>query len=110
MTPFRRFLRLRYIDRRLLVKCAVLLAAIRLGLWLLPFKVLRQLLGKLASSVDGRQTGEPFVSRVAWAMSALGRNLPRVENCLTQALATQLILARNGHAATLRIGVARDES
>ena len=42
-----KFLNLSAVDRRLLVTAVLLLGAIRLGLWLLPFQTLRQLLAKM---------------------------------------------------------------
>lgn len=45
--------------------------------------------------------------RISWAISAAARRVPRA-SCLTQALAGTLLLAVHGHAATLRVGVAKD--
>ena len=69
----------------------------RLGLWFLPFRFLRK---ALPQSEIPRQ--------VAWAVRAVSRCVPRA-TCLTQAMATQAILAGLGVPATLRIGVAPGE-
>jgi len=45
---------------------------------------------------------------VTWAVAVASRYVPLV-TCLTQALATQVLLGRCGHPASLRIGVARSE-
>lgn len=42
--------------------------------------------------------------RIAWAVRAASRYVPDAA-CLTQALATQVLLARNGYPSNLRIGV-----
>lgn len=74
----------------------------------MPFRVLRRLLRK----VSRRRPGQPddiskgLPGRVAWAMAAAGRFLPRAGNCLAQALAAEVVLARHGLPAMLRIGVA----
>lgn len=46
--------------------------------------------------------------RIAWAVTVASRRVPRA-TCLTQALATQALLARLGRTSALRIGVGRDE-
>lgn len=56
-----------------------------------------------------RETDEALLSRIVWAVSVVGRRMPRAGNCLTQALGTQVMFGRRGHAATLRIGVARSD-
>jgi hypothetical protein len=108
MTPLLKFVRLPSADRNLLVKSALLLGAVRLGLWLLPFQTMRRL---LASRTYGTTTlpEETSVTKVTWAVTVAGRYVP-VATCLTQALAVQVLLGQQGLAATLRIGVARGEA
>jgi hypothetical protein len=48
------------------------------------------------------------VDRIAWAVSLAGRYVPRA-TCLTQALAMQILLKREGIAVQLHLGVAKDE-
>jgi hypothetical protein len=104
------FLRLSAPERQLLIKAALLLAAIRLGLGLLPFHTLRHLLAKVAEAPTGfRETDRSSADRIAWAVEAAGRHLPRAGTCLTQALAAQVLLARRGYPALLRIGVVKSE-
>jgi hypothetical protein len=106
----RRFLRLSWSDQRLLVRIVLLLTAIRVGLWLLPFSVLRRQL----------HTGLPFgafppaliaarAERVARLVAASSRVVPGA-TCLTQSLAVQFLLKRAGHASVIRIGVARNDA
>lgn len=111
MQPLRKFLHLTSSDRRLLISTALLLGAIRLGLRLLPFKVLRRLLGKLAKARSGLQeeANQFSIQRIVWAVTVASRYVPKA-TCLTQALAARVLLARHGHPPThLRIGVARGE-
>ena len=44
---------------------------------------------------------------VSWAVEVASRHTPGVKTCLNQALAAQVLLARRGHPAVLRIGVAK---
>jgi hypothetical protein len=109
MTRLRKFLTLAPSDRRLLLQSAVLLAAVRLGLWLLPFRTLRRLLGRVKTPTGMPGGGAAALDRVAWAVTKASRYVPEA-TCLTQALAAQIMLARLGVPARVRIGVARGEN
>jgi hypothetical protein len=108
MKRLHKFLRLRACDRQLLVAAFVLLAAIRLGLWLLRFSTLYRLLLPLMR-VKVQLRGELLVSvtQVVWAISVASRSMPGQVKCLALALTAQVLLCRWGHAANLRIGVAK---
>ena len=103
MRRVHKLVRLSPADRRLLIRAAWLLGMVRLGLWLLPFARLRRLLAKAR-----RATCSVPMDKVTWAVSVMGRYIP-VATCLAQALATQALLVRCGHPASLRIGVARSK-
>jgi hypothetical protein len=121
MTPSQvhKFLRLTATDRRLLVTAVLLLGAVRLGLWLVPFQALRQLLAKMtrhatdatarlsspkSDATDARRGMHP--DRIVWAVVVGSRYVPK-STCLAQALAVQMLLARRGVPAHLHIGVAK---
>jgi hypothetical protein len=111
MERLNKFLRLPASDRALLLQSTILLLAIRAGLATVRFATLRNGLSKLCSGVAARH---PAVAngvdkeRVIWAVEAIGRRMPSVGTCLTQALAAYVLLARRGHHSNLRIGVTRD--
>lgn len=110
MNRLRNFLRLPSSDRCLLISAALLLGTIVLGLWLLPLLTLRRLLGRLAEPRTSRQEAEAAsAARVVWAVATASRYVPGASTCLTRALAAQVLLARRGEVACLRIGVARRE-
>ena len=111
MKLLRKFLRLPTAERRLLIETALLLEAIKLSMRLLQFRTLRRLLVRVsdAASAKPRHADQLPVERVVWAVEATSRHTPGVKTCLTQALAAQVLLARRGHPALLRIGVARRE-
>jgi transglutaminase superfamily protein len=89
--------------RRLIVRAFLTVAAFRVALSVLPFRWTR----RLATREPARSPGPPnSMDDLAWAVAAAARRVPRA-TCLTQALALQALLTREGHNATLRLGVAR---
>ena len=106
-----RFLRHSWTDKVLLVHAVFLLAAIRLGLWLLPFQRLRELLARVAehrsSSVAVCCAGP--TQRVIWAVEVVGRHFPSIGTCLMQALAAHVLLGQRNYLTQLHVGVTRDE-
>ena len=103
------FSRLSRSDRRLLAKSTFLIGGIRFGLWLLPFKKLLFFLTKMARrNVELSKGSQAFINKVVWAVTVGSRYVPKA-TCLTQALATYILLAQYGYHARLRIGVARSE-
>jgi hypothetical protein len=106
MARLSKFLGLRSADRGLLLKTMLLVWIVRLGLWLLPFHLMRQLLAKLAlKSASSHNGGRDLEDRDIWAVTVACRYVP-LATCLTQALVTKVLLGRHGHHATVRIGVA----
>jgi len=109
MKRLNRFFRLSSTDQSLLVKAAFVVAAIRLGLWVLPFRSLRRLPARATRVPTGlHQADRSSLERIAWAMTVASRYMPAA-SCLTQALATQVLLRRCGYPACLRIGVVKGE-
>ena len=106
MSRFAKFLSLPPPERRLLFQAALLVLAARLGLWLLPFRVLPGMLERLAQVIAWRASTYVAAERIAWAIVAVSSHVP-LATCLTQALAARALLARLGYPAQLRIGVAR---
>ena len=84
-------------DFRLFAKAYLLVWAIRIALWCLPFRVIY----KWAIRVRKGRIGDvplpgKAVYKIVWAVSAAARRVPKA-TCLTQALATQIMLGRRGH-------------
>lgn len=110
MTRLGRFVRLSSADRRLLVTAALLLAAIRLGLTLLPYRKLSRLVDRLARVSPRRHLAPPASpERIAWAVTWASRSAPGA-TCLTQALAAKLLLERRGYPARVRVGIRTDSA
>jgi hypothetical protein len=109
MTLLRKYRGLAAADRRLLVTSALLLGAVRLGLWLLPFLTVRRLLASMTGAITPwHDTEQTSIARIGWTVTEVSQYIP-MATCLTQALATQVLLGWQGHAARLRIGVARSD-
>ena len=109
MERFRKFLFLPAPDRNLLVRATLFVGAIRLGLWLMPFRTSRRLLLKMTRKTNSRPAADQAcINRVVWAVTLASRYVPRA-SCLTQALAAELMLGRRGQPAHLHIGVAKGE-
>jgi Transglutaminase-like superfamily len=107
MRKLSKFVRLQQRDRGLLFKTVLLLAAVKLGLALLPFQTLRRLLAKLSQRLPPQRPLS--VAKAIWAIEVASRYMPGGAKCLVRALATQVLLARQGYATQLRIGVAKGD-
>ena len=110
MELLRKYLLLPTPDRWLLIKAALLLEAIQLGLRLLPFRTMSRLLSRAAEATARlRPADHTSPERVGWAVEAASRHTPGLKTCLPQALAAQVLLTQHRHPALLHIGVARGE-
>lgn len=74
---------------------------------MLQFKTLRRFLTRVVDARWSVGTQEISAESAAQAVKVASRYTPRSRTCLTQTLATQVLLARRGHPAILRTGVAR---
>jgi hypothetical protein len=91
-------------DWRMLFEALLIVPAIRVALWLLPFRVVLAFVERRRAAAAANAD----MDRVLRAIHAIARRVPRA-TCLTRALAAMLMLARHGHAATLRLGVAKED-
>ena len=108
-TSLAKFLRLPAADRGLLLKVTLAVWAVRLMLWLLPFRMMRELLTRFSGEPKAGESAEQVpAEHVAWAVTVASRYVPAA-TCLTQALVTKLVLGRLGYHAIVRIGVTRSD-
>jgi len=106
MKRLRKFLQLKAGEQRLVVKAALLLGTMRLGLWLLPFQTLRRLqVGLTRAPIRVRDREWSSRQSVIRAVKTAGRSMPPAATCLTLALTAQVLLLRRGYPALLHIGV-----
>jgi Transglutaminase-like superfamily len=103
MNKVSKFFRLPSYEKSLLIRSWILLGIIKLGLELLPFLTLKNLLmkmGPMLAEGNGRFSEE----KLAWAVGVSSKYLPKA-TCLVQALALHLLLQQAGHQSSLHIGV-----
>jgi len=94
-------------DRRILFQSLFLVVGVRLGLWLLPFRLLYRILLKLESAPFSQSADPAIIDQISWAVGTVSRFVPRA-TCLTQAMAAKVIFCRKKQPAVLRIGVTKD--
>src|SRR5438132_14372925 len=110
MTRLRKLAGLSSVERLWLIKVALLLGMIRLGLRLLGFRTLWRLLSHARpASVGGGAGRSDSAERIAWAVAVAGRYVLDDKPCRAQALAAHLLVVRRGFPARRRVGVARSE-
>jgi hypothetical protein len=91
-------------ERLLLWRTLFVVCRIRMGLWVLPFRVMQRYAFKSREKYPSPYSVGQFV----WAVRAVSNCVPGA-TCLTQALAAQMILTRAGYAPRVEIGVAKNE-
>jgi hypothetical protein len=91
-------------DLPLLVSAGAVVVVIRLALWTIPSRVLLRKVDGMVARAPTPAGATPVVRRIGWAVRGISRYVPQA-SCLTQALATQVLLARRGYSSRLRIGV-----
>ncbi|WP_019503647.1 lasso peptide biosynthesis B2 protein [Pleurocapsa sp. PCC 7319] len=91
-------------DRFLLLKVAILLILIRVGLQFIQFQTLRNLLAKIAQPKQNKQVS---IYKIIWAITIVSPYIPGVK-CLARAIAAQVILSKQNYPNQLRIGISKD--
>jgi hypothetical protein len=104
-----KFMRLSTTDRKILLKSVALLWMVRLGLWVLPFQKLRELLERRGRRTLTTPVDSNAVEKITRCITLMSRYVPAA-TCLTQALVTVTMLEESGLPADLRIGVTRKKS
>jgi len=103
MTRLNKFLRLPFSEKILFIKACTVLGIIRLGLSLLPFITLKNVLRVIGPSI-ARIDEQLSEDQLVWAVATASRFIPKA-TCLAQALAIQLFLKQSGREAHVHIGV-----
>jgi hypothetical protein len=86
------------VSASLLVEAWLTLCRVRLGLWLLPWKIVAR-----TPALSNRRAA-PSIERSSAAIRIVSRYVPSA-TCLTQALALRQLLARHGRVSVLNLGV-----
>jgi len=108
MRLLRKLWNLRKVDFYFLFITLFLLEAIRLGLWLLEFRILLKIVNKLCTIKFPFSNATP--RKIVWGVNIATRYSPGGAKCLARALTTQILMSRSGYVPELCIGVAKSES
>jgi hypothetical protein len=104
--PLRTYVSLPSSERALVWRTVLLVAAIRIALWVVPLRRVGRLTGMFDRAKFSVPAGLP-IARLEWAVRAASRRVA-MASCLTQALALQCLLVRSGHSSEIHIGVRKD--
>lgn len=108
MELLRKLARTSWREKGLLLRAAILVLSIRVGLHTISFKRLQRMLdGSADPSEHARTRDESYIDDVVWAVRALARRTLGDKPCLVQALAARWMLGREGFDTRLRIGVVK---
>jgi len=91
----------------LLLESALALAAARLLVLVVPFRLYSRVMGSDAESSQDA-TAPDVVHRVSRALESVSRHVPWRSKCLEQALAAKAMLRHRGISNTLYVAVARE--
>jgi hypothetical protein len=90
----------------LLLESVLLLAAARVVVRLVPFRIYSRVMGRDAESADA--PAPEAVHRVSRAIESVSGHVPWRSKCLEQALAAKVMLRGRGISNTLYVAVARE--
>jgi hypothetical protein len=93
------------VRRRALRHALPAVVLLRVALTVVPFRSAQRLVARSAR-MPGHRNRSLSEDDLAWAVETASRRVPRA-TCLTQALALQLLLNREGRPSELRLGVAK---
>ena len=106
-----KFTRLSQIERILLVKAVTLMAVIRIGLLVIPFKRLYRLVSEAGKKNSGRHNSDPeYQKHVVYAISRASKYFHGNNTCLIQSVVGLYLLEKNGISTKLCIGVVKNDS
>ena len=86
-----------------MVEAAAALLLVRIGLWTLPFSVLRAAIERIPMHTRHSRIDSP--SDIGRIVNAVARRLPVRMTCLVEALAAKAMLRRRGYESTVQYGV-----
>jgi hypothetical protein len=108
MKKILRFLVLPYQNKKLLFQSMFLVFAIRICLWIFPFRWLNKLVSFIDSKgFDNEQLDWVIINDVVRSIRACSRYVP-CASCFTQALAARTLLRLKGQNTQLKIGVDKE--
>jgi len=93
----------------LLIEATALLGTARAAVLLFPYRRIMGVVGqRMGETASPNAAQRASIGNVAWGIHKVSPRTPWKSNCLAQALAAQVMLARRGVGSTLHLGVARE--
>lgn len=102
------FFRLTRSEKYILIEALILLWLIRLMLWVFPFSLSQKIIKEITISKDEKQSDKFSVKKIIWAVELMS-NYTLNATCLTQALATQILLTKYNYSSRVLIGVSKNK-
>lgn len=108
----RRFIKLSWKTKLLLLGAFVLLGIVRLAILIIPFRYLTLLMGKTMAE-SSKEISPKLLAKaikVGWSVNTISNFTPWESKCLVRAFTAQIILLMLGIPSTLYLGLAKDDS
>lgn len=103
-----KFFRLSLHEKFLFIESLLLLIIVKLGLSLLSFKKILDLLEKSRNNSKALYN-KLSLEQIAWAVEVSGRYAPKA-TCLSKALTAQYLFRKNGYCSSVHIGVEKNSN
>ena len=104
-----RFFALSRVEQARTVEAALCLFAVRTAFGMLPFPLALRLFGIVRGEAGAGRIAAPVACDVSRAIARAARHVPFRAVCLQQSFAALLMLRRRGLAATVHLGLARED-
>ena len=106
MRCLNKFLALSGAKRLLLLRAFALLWTLRLALWVMPYRSVKERVVRASAPRGSDERLSP--DDIAWCVDTAGRFVVGDGNCLVHSLTAQVLFGRRGIEHRVRIGVAKD--
>ena len=104
----KKFFTLPFSEKYRVIQAAILVVMFRMGLWLIPYRILRRFANVRRKSLQAGTDNIKIQDQIAKEVAAVAHYFPQA-TCLTQALSAHVLLRRRGFDPVLQLGVARND-
>lgn len=107
LKKIKKFLKLKFRDKLLLLEALCLTAIARIIILTIPFKYIKKFIGKHKEETPFKIDKTDYIAayRIGWAVNIVQKHTPWESLCLVQALTAQNMLKRRKLSSTLYLGV-----
>ncbi len=104
-----KFARLKFSDKRLIVEAVVFLFIARMTIIIMPYKVLKPMLGTYKKQSVSSEAERRAIRKVGNIIKAASERLPWKCNCLPQAITGRIMLKIRKIDSTIYLGMSKDK-